>query len=103
MQIAGRGLLALAVLAAIFLTAVQATYYCKAPPSVRYGRHNGGYYRYFKVGTVVRYWCKSGYRLQGYSQTTCYYSRITRTYRWTRPPPSCVRKSIHTCILLAVM
>ena len=73
MQSAVRGLLASAVLAAVTLTLVEATYYCKAPSSVA----NGRYYitsgsNSYKVGTVIKYSCNSGYRLKGYSQRICF-------------------------------
>lgn len=94
---AHRGLLAVAVLAAVALTVVDATYYCKAPPSVANGRYyssKGSGFTYYRVGTVIKYQCNSGYRLRGhYSQRTCYYSSSTRTYQWTGSAPSCIGKS----------
>lgn len=96
---APRGLLAAAVLAAVALTVVvDATYYCKAPPSVANGRYysyRGSGFTHYKVGTVIKYSCNSGYRLRGhYSQRTCYYSSSSRTYQWTGYAPSCIGKSV---------
>lgn len=107
MQSAARGLLAVAVLAAVTLTVVDATYYCKAPPSVSNGRYystKGSGYTYYKVGTVIKYSCNSGYRLRGsYSQRTCYYSRSTRTYQWTGYAPSCICKFLSSFFSLIAM
>ena len=97
MQSAVRVLLAVSVLAAVALTLVEATYYCKAPPSVANGRYystSGSNSWQYWVGTVIKYSCNSGYRLKGYTQRTCYYSSSTRTYQWTGYAPSCICKSI---------
>lgn len=107
MQSAARGLLAVAVLAVVALTVVDATYYCKAPPSVPNGRYystKGSGYTHYKVGTVIKYLCNSGYRLRGYySQRTCYYSSSTRTYQWTGYAPSCICKSLSLFFFLMAM
>ena len=98
MQSAVRALFTVAIFVAVALNFVEATYYCKAPPSVANGRYytarGGSSYSYYRVGTVIKYSCNSGYRLRGYTQRTCYYSSSTRTYQWTGYSPSCICKSV---------
>ena len=92
MQPAIHGLLAVAVLAAASLTLVDATYYCRAPPSVENGRHSGTNRYYFQEGSVITYWCDDGYSLQGASRRMCSYSRSTRKYQWDGAAPACICK-----------
>ena len=95
MQPAIRSLLGLAVLAAVSLSMVEGTYYCYKPQSLANGGHDGGSKYTFRVGSVIKYWCKNGYTLQGSSQRTCTYNRYGnyRRYYWNGTPPSCVGKS----------
>ena len=95
MQPAICGLLAVAVLATASLTLVDATYYCRAPPSVENGRHSGTNRYYFQEGSVITYWCDDGYSLQGASQRMCSYSRSTRKYQWDGAAPTCLCKFIN--------
>lgn len=45
--------------------------FCRSPPRISYGRHDGGYRHYFRVGQVVTYRCHYGYKLEGESKITC--------------------------------
>jgi hypothetical protein len=92
MQLTIRCLLAVAVLAAVSLTLVDATYYCRAPPSVENGGHSGTNRYYFQEGSVITYWCDDGYTLQGASRRTCSYRSSTRKYQWDGSAPSCIGK-----------
>lgn len=94
MQPAIRGLLVVAVLAAVSLALVNATYYCRAPPSVKNGGHSGTGRYYFQKGSVITYWCDDGYSLQGANRRTCSYSSSTRKYQWDGSAPKCISKFI---------
>lgn len=75
--------------AAACIVAVSDATYCSSPPSLAHGWHSGGTKQYFKVGYVVTYTCKSGYRLVGGGKTlTCSYRWSYSTY-WKGMAPRC--------------
>ena len=76
---------------AVFAAVAHATY-CRAPPYLENGSHNADRRSWsFRIGTIVKYQCNDGYRLQGLHYTVCYYRRGQGTY-WTRSAPVCIRK-----------
>lgn len=78
------------VLAAITSARAQ---FCRRPPELSNGAHTGGGRRYYRVGSTVRYYCRSGYRVQGFQYNVCCYDRSHPFPFWSHPEaPKCVRK-----------
>jgi len=73
---------------------VESTF-CSRPSVPEHGRHNKLSWKFFKPGTVVQYYCNSGYRLEGSSTSQCVYKKkLFRHYLvWTGTVPKCVQSS----------
>ncbi len=85
-------LLIVVVLCSVYLS--SATYQfpgCNAPPAPSYGSFYPRKYQY-SVGSTVRFSCRDGYILKGYSFTKCVYSRSLRKSVWRFRSPICRRE-----------
>ena len=67
---------------------------CKAPAkNLHNGRRSSLNYNYFKIGSTIRYWCNSGFAIQGSGQIKC----VNRNGKavWSAYAPTCVGMYIH--------
>ena len=63
----------IAISVALFASSVfgDDDYYCPKPEVPTYGYISRGSKDYYRVGSVVKYACRSGYKLWGESKITC--------------------------------
>ena len=68
--------------------------FCGRPPNITNGGHTGGKRRYFRTGASIRYYCRSGYRIQGWDYNVCtYVVKGSKTPQWfVSVAPLCIRE-----------
>ena len=72
---------------------VESSKFCKRPLSPVYGRHDKLSWKFFKPGTVVKFSCNLGYRLEGSSTSKCVFKKVffIRFLVWNYAVPKCVK------------
>lgn len=79
------------VLSCVYLSSATYLPPCGPPDAPGYG----SFYpqkKHYSIGTVVRFSCKDGFLLKGYSFTKCIYSRSLRKAVWKFNTPVCKRE-----------
>ena len=81
-----------ALLLCLAPVAVESTF-CRRPSVPVHGRHDKLSWKYFKPGTIVKFSCNPGYKLEGSSTSKCIYKKFvfTRYLVWSPAVPKCVQ------------